>query len=458
MSRQGSLNGSTSRLHLQTTPYLLLSWISRQQQQFTPSLLQAWKTLRQHQQFLMLLLPSWITLRQHQLCCGRFPSWKTLRQQHLSASNSGRGVHCASSDFNASCVIATCTECSISSKCASSFHGCSHREFIMTSGFVLNEFCCWPLRSSWKITKWQCWSWKGRLRCWSLGKTSSSSRNMLGRWSAVPNTWRISICFTASSPERGIVFNNLRLVLTRLQETVMVQGDGFFWGSTWGAALLWLLSEEWSWLVRLFWSTLLRSGIWKSLWCRLSMGAVVTRQSTEAFGSISCSHLALFPPGIVLCSPVSCVWVLLLEYRKLDFLGETLWGAMLGLTVVALSECCLRNTVLDSSGDSLVTSAMLGSTADACSASVFGFDEFRTFSMSKWTRILKCSLSVLTQNGEMCSADGTLNVDITSTSVAWLAAVMMVWNFLGTCVRHRCRVVPVPRRSDSCVFRHTMHS
>ena len=47
-------------------------------------------------------------------------------------SNSGRGVHCASSDFNASCVIAT-TECSISSKCASSFHGSSHREFPSSS-------------------------------------------------------------------------------------------------------------------------------------------------------------------------------------------------------------------------------------------------------------------------------------------------------------------------------------
>ena len=30
----------------------------------------------------------------------------------------------------ASCVIATCTECSISSKCASSFHGSSHREVL----------------------------------------------------------------------------------------------------------------------------------------------------------------------------------------------------------------------------------------------------------------------------------------------------------------------------------------
>ena len=31
---------------------------------------------------------------------------------------------------------------------------------------------------------------------------------------------------------------------------------------------------------------------------------------------------ALFPPGLVLCSPVSGVWVLLLEYRELDFSGD----------------------------------------------------------------------------------------------------------------------------------------
>ena len=68
MTRQGSLSGSTSRLHLQSTPYLLLSWISRQNQQFTPSPLQAWSTLRRHLQFLIFLLPSWKTLRQHQQC------------------------------------------------------------------------------------------------------------------------------------------------------------------------------------------------------------------------------------------------------------------------------------------------------------------------------------------------------------------------------------------------------
>ena len=46
---------------------------------------------------------------------------------------------------------------------------------------------------------------------------------------------------------------------------------------------------------------------------------------------------AVFPPGFVLCSPVSGVWVLLLEYRELD-----------------------------SSGDAVVTFAVLGSTVDTC--------------------------------------------------------------------------------------------
>ena len=40
-----------------------------------------------------------------------------------------RRIHCAVSDFNASCVVSTCSEWSTSSKCASRFHGSSHLEF-----------------------------------------------------------------------------------------------------------------------------------------------------------------------------------------------------------------------------------------------------------------------------------------------------------------------------------------
>ena len=120
MSRQVSLNGSTSRLHLQSTPYLLLPWISRQNQQFTP-----FRSRRG------IHCASTSSATPVSRCC-------TCRGIHCASTSSctpafrrctRRGIHCASADFNANCVIVTCTECSISSKCASSFHGCSHREF-----------------------------------------------------------------------------------------------------------------------------------------------------------------------------------------------------------------------------------------------------------------------------------------------------------------------------------------
>ena len=47
-------------------------------------------------------------------------------------------------------------------------------------------------------------------------------------------------------------------------------------------------------------------------------------------------------------------------------------------------------------------------------------------------------------------------LDITSTSFMRLRSVMMVWIFWGTCVRHRCRVVLVPRESVSWVFTRHM--
>ena len=113
----------------------------------------------------------------------------------------------------------------------------------------------------------------------------------------------------------------------------MVQGDVFLGIDMEYSTSLVAELQEWSWLVRLFLSTLLRSGIWSSRRCRLSTSAVVTRQSTELSGSSSsfcscsvrCSHLeicALFPPGLVLCSPVSGAWVLLLEYSELVSLGD----------------------------------------------------------------------------------------------------------------------------------------
>ena len=71
------------------------------------------------------------------------------------------------------------------------------------------------------------------------------------------------------------------------------------------------------------------------------------------------------------------------------------------------------------------------------------------------------------QNGEVCSADASVFCAARDArtwksgniyNFTWLAAVMMVRIFWGTCVSHMCRVVLVPRESDSRVFRHTMHN
>ena len=70
-----------------------------------------------------------------------------------------------------------------------------------------------------------------RCRGWSLWPSSSSSLTRLGIRSARIHptgrgSRRTSICSIASSPMRGIVLSNLRPGPTRLQETMMVRGDG----------------------------------------------------------------------------------------------------------------------------------------------------------------------------------------------------------------------------------------
>ena len=73
---------------------------------------------------------------------------------------------------------------------------------------------------------WTLWRW------WSFWPSSSSSLTRLVTWNAGTHTMRrgsrrMSRGCTASSLTRGFVLNNLRLGPTRLQETTMVQGDGF---------------------------------------------------------------------------------------------------------------------------------------------------------------------------------------------------------------------------------------
>ena len=130
----------------------------------------------------------------------------------------------------------------------------------------------------------------------------------------------------------GTVYNSLRIGLMRLLETVVVQGDGS-WGSTRGAALLWLLSDKSGPRCCFFWSTLLRSRTWSSRWCRLER-ALVMRQLTDALRSIffplrsRCSHLdsgALFPLTLYLAVIVPGVWVLLLS-TKIEFYGRFLFS------------------------------------------------------------------------------------------------------------------------------------
>ena len=139
---------------------------------------------------------------------------------------------------------------------------------------------------------------------------------------------------------------------------------------------------------------------------------------------------ALFPYGLIFGSHVSCVWVSHVEY-----------------TIGFFGRCC------DSLG------AMAGSTVDTCSHQYLALsDEFCTLSKVKWTRILRFSVSVLTQNGEVCSADAsalspgmrarTWNLEITSTWFTCLAAVMMAGQYAGT---GPCKLVPVTARCiDRC--------
>ena len=83
-------------------------------------------------------------------------------------------------------------------------------------------------------------------RCRGVEFLANFHLTMLGRWNAGPHTWRrgsrrISIGFAASSPRRGIVFDNLRL----WAEEVAGDDDG------------WLLNYKSGsgWCV--FWSTIL---------------------------------------------------------------------------------------------------------------------------------------------------------------------------------------------------------
>ena len=140
------------------------------------------------------------------------------------------------------------------------------------------------------------------------------------------------------------------------------------------AASSWLLGGERGTGEPSSWSTLLLRGKQSSRWLSGCFMPVVVqrpvlggfsaeheslfmRQSTVASGRISCisctrsSHTwkygVLFHPGFVSGSHCVGVWVLLAEFRELDFSGDVpiLWGATLGSTVVTCSA-----SVQDASG------------------------------------------------------------------------------------------------------------
>ena len=113
------------------------------------------------------------------------------------------------------------------------------------------------------------------------------------------------------------------------------------------------------------------------------LSRVIMRQYTEAFGRISGLHVrvartwkfgTLFCSGLVSDSYLSYVWVLPCGVRCIGFPG---------------AQHLVRQWI----------HVML--------QYIWLWDEFSTFSTSTWTRNLRCSFSVLTQNGEVCSVDAS---------------------------------------------------
>ena len=149
---------------------------------------------------------------------------------------------------------------------------------------------------------------------------------------------------------------------------------------------------------------------------RAEPGSIAIRQSTVAFKRISFPGSlaravrtwnvgALFPCGLVFGSHASCVWVLHVQCSELDSSGNS---------AVTRAQCLTRQW---------------RHVLHQCLALV---DELHTFSTAKWTRILRCSVfslgivldSVLTQNGEVCSADASVY------SPGMRCSHLEIWKFL----------------------------
>ena len=123
-----------------------------------------------------------------------------------------------------------------------------------------------------------------------------------------------------------------------------------------------------------------------------------------ALGNLVHCLLMAFVP----CTPVSGVRVCLRSAESwiLREMPWCFWAQCLArLWLLVLSECCLRNTVIGSIGrlSGYCRNAWLDSGYIFC-VSAWLLNVISHISASKWTRILKYSLSILSQTGEVCSA------------------------------------------------------
>ena len=222
----------------------------------------------------------------------------------------------------------------------------------------------------------------------------------------------------------------------------MTSSLGFTWGA---AASSWLLGgERGGECVLLVYPLTQRQAEQPPVGAELA--AIVTsvyggfRKNFLSWVSCSrCSHFEIWCIISVLVSGshASCVWVLLFGVQRIGFFGR-----------FCFYSC-----------------AMLRSTVGTCSASALGAfgRNLHIFSSAKQTRILRCFVSVLTQNGEVCSVDASaLSPDMRAriwksgkfSRFTWLAAVMMARIFLG----HLCQTQMGCRHNPGVRLRVVPHT
>ena len=175
----------------------------------------------------------------------------------------------------------------------------------------------------------------------------------------------------------------------------------------------------------------------------------------------------------VTCSVSGCclwnteIWILREMTSSMGACLARLWIYVLcqfGFLAVtcSVSGCCMRNT----ENWVLQEISSLGLTVNTNSASVrvasgrilyVFYDEMDSnlVASSPFSRRMEKSAQQMPQFPVQLPMH---TFGIFSSHSTWRAAVMMARIFWGTCVRHRCRVVPAPRESVSSVCRHMLHN